>query len=271
MSSAASLGIDDYEPLLLALQDELGVVVPEMQRVSLLERMQSLLEGNNLDTFAALAERISGDDEIKSRVLDVISQRQSGWALSAPVINILHKYVLDQLSKNARVWIVGCGQGQMAYALAMEVAQYEHTTGENKDIQIIATDHSAADIEQAKKAVYTEHQLETLKDEYINLYTAASNSGNDRKIRERVTENLSFSQCSLKEDFSSLDMMDLIICPDVLVYYSNGVKASILSRFAKQLKSGGIFLTGNNQAVVPFSQDFERVEHPAGIFYRKIG
>jgi len=269
MSSAASSGIDDYEPLLLALQDELGVVVPEIQRVSLLERIQTLLDVHDLDTFAALAECISGDDEIKSQVLDVISQRQSGWALSAPIINVLHKYVLEQLPKNARVWIVGCGQGQMAYALAMEMAQHEHATGENKDIHIIATDHSAAAIEQAKKAVYTEHQLEALKDEYKNLYTAATNNGSGRQIRERITEKLSFSQCSLKEDFSSLDMMDLIICPDVLVYYSNGVKGSILSRFADQLKSGGIFLTGSNQAVVPFSQDFERVEHPAGIFYRK--
>jgi len=269
MSSEASLGIDDYEPLLLALQDELGVVVPEIQRVSLLERVQTLLDDYDLDTFATLAERVRGDDEVKSQLLDVISQRQSSWALSAPVINILRKYVFEQLSNNARVWAVGCGQGQMAYALAMELAQHEQEAGDSKDIQIIATDHSAADIEQAKKAVYSEHQLETLKDEYINLYTTASNNGSERKIRERVTENLSFSQCSLKEDFSSLHMMDLIICPDVLVYYSNGVKASILSRFAKQLKSGGIFLTGNNQTVVPFSQDFERVEHPAGIFYRK--
>ena len=271
MSSAASLGIDDYEPLLLVLQDELGVVVPEIQRVSLLDRVQILVDEYGLDTFAALAERIRGNNEIKARLLDVISQRQSSWALSAPVINILRKYVLEQLPKNARVWVVGCGQGQMAYALAMEVAQYEQEAGESKDIQIIATDHSTADIEQAKKAVYTERQLEALKDEYRKLYTAASDNGGDGQIRERITKNLSFSQCSLKEDFSSLGMMDLIICPDVLVYYSNGVKASILGRFAEQLNSGGIFLAGNNQAVVPFSQDFERVEHPAGIFYRKKG
>ena len=271
MSTAASLGIDDYEPLLLALQDELGVVVPETQRVALLERVQALLNEFNLDTFTALAKRIRGDNEVKSQVLDLISQRQSSWALSVPVINILHKYVFDQLPNNARVWIVGCGQGQMAYALAMEVAQHEHAAGENKDIQIIASDHSATDIEQAKKAVYSERQLEALKDEYKKLYTAASDSGSDRQIRERISKMLSFSQCSLKEDFSSLDMMDLIICPDALVYYSNGVKADIIGRFAQQLKSGGIFLTGNNQAVVPFSQDFERVEHPAGIFYRKKG
>ena len=262
MTSAASLGIDDYEPLLLVLQDELGVVVPEIQRVSLLERVQTLLDECDLDTFAALAERIRGDDEIKTQLLDLISQRQSSWAVSAPVINILRKYVLEQLPKNARVWIVGCGQGQMAYALAMEIAQYEQEAGDNKDIEIIATDHSATDIEQAKKAIYTERQVEALKDEYRKLYTAASDSGSDRQIRERITKNLSFSQCSLKEDFSSLGMMDLIICPEVLVYYSNGVKASILGRFAEQLKSGGIFLTGNNQAVVPF---------PAGVFYRKKG
>lgn len=269
MSSAASLGIDDYEPLLLVLQDELGVVVPEIQRVSLLERVQTMLDEYDLDTFATLAERVRGDDEVKSQLLHVISQRQSSWALSAPVINILRKYVFDQLPKNARVWVVGCGQGQMAYALGMELAQHEQEAGDSKDVQIIATDHSAADIEQAKRAIYTERQLESLKDEYRKLYTAASNNGSDFQIRERITKNISFSECNLKEDFSSLGMMDLVICPDVLVYFSNGVKASILGRIAEQLKSGGIFLTGNNQAIIPFNQDFERVDHPAGIFYRK--
>lgn len=270
MSSVASLKIDDYESLLLALQNELGVVVPEMQRVSLLERLQPLLSTYQLDSLTALAERINADDdEVKSRVLDTISRNQSSWALSAPIINILHKYVLAQLPDDARVWIVGCGQGQIAYALAMEVAQYEHASGESKDIQIVATDNSEADIEQAKKATFSEQQLIELKDEYKNLYTASSNTGDDRQIRERISDRLAFSQCDLTQDFESLGMMDLIICPDVLVYYSNGVKASILERFSEQLKPGGIFLSGNNQAVVPFSQSFERVDHPAGIFYRR--
>jgi chemotaxis methyl-accepting protein methylase len=63
--------------------------------------------------------------------------------------------------------------------------------------------------------------------------------------------------------------MDLIICPEVLVYFSSSVKAGIIQQFVGLLNSGGTFLTGSNQAVIPFSESFERVEHPAGAFYRK--
>ena len=63
--------------------------------------------------------------------------------------------------------------------------------------------------------------------------------------------------------------MDLIICPVDLIYYANSVIAGILKQFSELHKSGGIFVTGSNQAVVAFSDALERVEHPAGLFYRK--
>ena len=59
------------------------------------------------------------------------------------------------------------------------------------------------------------------------------------------------------------------ICPEVLVYFSNGVKAGIFKQFADLLKPGGILLTGSNQAVTPFTDSFEFVDHPAGVFYRQ--
>ncbi|MCK4705076.1 MAG: hypothetical protein KAT90_06320, partial [Gammaproteobacteria bacterium] len=91
----------------------------------------------------------------------------------------------------------------------------------------------------------------------------------DAQIKEKVCQLLSFSQCDLKEDFLSLGHMDLIICPEVLDYFSNGVKASVLQQFSECLKSGGIFITGNNQSVAAFNKSLERVEHPEGLFYRQ--
>jgi chemotaxis protein methyltransferase CheR len=78
------------------------------------------------------------------------------------------------------------------------------------------------------------------------------------------------------ESFQSIGKMDLIICPEVLVYFSNGVKARILHQFLELLNPGGIFLTGNNQAIITHAMvsgtnELERVEHPAGVFYRKKG
>jgi chemotaxis methyl-accepting protein methylase len=43
----------------------------------------------------------------------------------------------------------------------------------------------------------------------------------------------------------------------------------MLGQFSSQLKPGGIFVTGHNQAILPFTDRFERVDHPAGVFYRQ--
>jgi chemotaxis protein methyltransferase CheR len=271
MSFAASHNIEDYESLLLALQNVLGVVVPDTQRSCLVERVEPLLEKYRLDSLASLAESLQGasSDEVKSSVLEAISQRYSGWTLSPGMLNILHKYVFAQLPDGARIWIVGCGQGQLAYALAMEVAEYENNSGENKNFQLFASDSSQHDIKQAETATYRAQELSGLSEEYKKLYTTVDMQGDSWTVKDRVRQNLHFSQCDLTEDFQSIGAMDLIICPEVLVYYSNGVKAGILKQFSSLLKSGGIFLSGSNQAVTPFSDSFEYVEHPAGVFYRQ--
>jgi len=271
MSFAVSHNIEDYESLLVALQNVLGVVVPDAQRSCLVERVEPLLLKYQLDSLASLAKSLQSDQagDIRSSVLEAISQRHSGWTLNPGMLKVLHNYIFEQLPEDARIWIVGCGQGQLAYALAMEVAEYENRGGKNKNFQLFATDSSLDDIKQAEAATYRAQQLSGLSKEYKKLYTTADAQSDSYTVKDRVRQNLHFSQCDLTEDFQSMGEMDLIICPEVLVYYSNGVKAGILKQFSTLLKSGGIFLTGSNQAVTPFTDGFEYVEHPAGVFYRQ--
>jgi len=68
-----------------------------------------------------------------------------------------------------------------------------------------------------------------------------NDKGDYGQIKEKIRQLISFSQCDLTEDFQALGPMDLIICPDVLVYFSNDIKADILKQFSALLKSGGIF------------------------------
>jgi chemotaxis protein methyltransferase CheR len=280
MPPAASHNIDNYEPLLVALQNVLGVVVPDELRGNLLERIEPLLSNYKLDSLAALAESLQSTraDELHAdllvNVLDIISQQPTAWSLNAEIKNLLHNYVFAQLPENARLWIVGCGQGQLAYSVAMEAAEYEHKSGEVKNLQFIATDVSHSDIKVAELATYSAQQLTGLSEEYKKLYTTLNNKGDSWQIKDKIRQLINFRQCDLTEDFQSLGKMDVIICPEVLVYYSNGVKAGIIQQFSELLKSGGIFLTGNNQMIIPHattSQDhgLERVEHPAGVFYRQ--
>lgn len=271
MSSTVSQNIDEVELLLLTLQNTLGVAVPNGQRSDLVERIKPLLLAHQLDSLTSLAESIQANhaDELKSEVLHVISQCQSSWELSSEIKNVLNHYIFAQLSDKARVWIVGCEQGQLAYSVAMEVAKYEHETGKNKNIQLFATDVSQSNINYAERANYSKQQLNGLSEKNKQLFVTMNDKGDYGQIKEEVRQQISFSQCDLIEGFQLPEPMDLIICPTDLVYFSNDIKEGIVQQFSALLKSGGIFLTDNGQAMMSSGNGLERVDHPAGVFYRQ--
>jgi len=271
MPSATIDNIDDYESLLVALQNVLGVIVPDGLRSNLVERIKPLLSSYKLDSLDLLAEKLQGGDaDLCANVLDVVSQRQPGWFLNTEVKNILHKYIFAQLPDKAKIWVVGCGQGQLAYSVVMEMAKYELESGKAKNFQLIATDVLQDDINQAELATYSMQQLSTLFDEDKKRFFTLNEKADSGQVKDQFRQQITFSQCDLTKDFQSLGQMDLIICPEVLVYFSNNVKADIIQQFAGLLKLGGVLLTGNNQTLAA-GYKLERVEHPAGVFYRKKG
>jgi len=269
MSSAVSHHIDDYELLLVALQNVLGVVVPDELRSHLVERIEPLLSAHKLDSLAGLAEKLQGEEsDVRTDVLDVITQRQSSWMINPEIKNVLHNYILSQLAEQARIWIVGCGQGQIAYSIAMEIASFEQKTGKAKNFELMATDLLSVDIKQAERATYSSHQLMTLHSEFKKLYVTMDGENESGQIKKSVRESVNFSACDLTSSIPVMGPMDLIICQDALVYFSNGVRAGIVEQFTELLKSGGILLSGHSQ-VVPVGQGLERVVHPEGVFYRQ--
>ena len=270
MPSLTPQKIEEIEPLLLALQNELGVVVPDGKRSQLLQNLTPLLSSYGFSSTAELAERLQQQDsaELKSNVLDVITRCYSDWSLSEELRRLLHKYILAQLNDNARIWVVGCGQGQLAYSVAMEIANHERISSESKNIQIIASDIPMADVESAEKGIYSNLEISYLNEEYKRLYLSKLDS-ESWQIKEKVRQQVSFKQCELTSDFQFIGHVDLIICPDILVYFSNEVKVAVLSQFSSLLKPGGVLLTGHNQLPAPDTSGFERVEHSAGIFYRQ--
>ncbi len=269
MSSAVSHKIDDYESLLVALQNVLGVVVTDEQRSHLVERIEPLLSAYKLDSLANLAEKLQEEaSDVRTDVLDVITQRQSGWTISPEIKNVLHNYILGQLAEKARIWVVGCGQGQLAYSIAMEIASFEQKTGEAKNFELMATDLLSVDIKQAERATYSTQQLMMLSNEFKKLYVTMDSKGESGQIKNTIRQSVYFSACNLTSSIPVMGAMDLIICQEALVYFSNGVRAGIVQQFTELLKSGGILLSGHNQ-VIPVGQGLERVAHPEGLFYRQ--
>lgn len=270
MPATSSYTVEDYQTLLVALQDVYGIVVPEEQRRMMLQRLVPILSDLKLETLNELARCLSARDnqQVSDRVLSSLSHYSTDWHLNSELRSLLRDYVFEQQADGARMWVVGCGQGELAWSVAMELDDYEHQCDNTTDISIVASDSLAQDIEKAGSANYNEMELDSLAEGFRQLYFAPADNGDGYTVKSRIRNRVEFRQCDLMKGCQQLGQFDVILCPEVLAYLSNGVRAAALQAFAGMLKPGGILIAGSQQNVPP-GIGLERVDHPSGVFYRR--
>ena len=268
---------DEYQALQLALQDSLGVVVGEDGRDLITGKLQPLMVRERLNRLSDLAKalRQESPESIRSDVLEAITTHNTQWFGYPEINRLLNNYILPSLIEkqqtDCRFWLVGCGQGQSAYSLAMLLDDARQQLGSEINIEIVATDTSGKLIEKAQNGVYDNAELEGLPQSRHRRYlTAVDESQQQWRVSESLRDMLQFRVVDLLQDAAAMGHFDVIIAPDVLMYFSVPLRSQLLCDFAVSLDSAGILVVNHNEPVIPFCDRFDMVDHEAGRFYRQV-
>ena len=275
MSSVAYNGDDNYRIFKRLLQEVFGVIVGDDQVSYITEKLNSVMSDNNIGSMESLnAQLHSADaDGLRIEVLHAITEHNANWFNYPEINTVFCDYVLPNINKNRtepyRVWLVGCGNGQTAFSLAIAANKYMKKEERDFPIEIIATDSAESVIKAAKKARFKSSLLLGLNDADRNKYM--THKADEWIVNDVIRSMVTFSSANplymSEEDMSEVD---LIICPDILMYYAVLVKTRVLDFFANRLRDSGMFIAGADEPVQPFCKQFTAVEHDAGVFYRKL-
>lgn len=274
MNSVNTATIEEYQTLLLAMQDVLGVVVTEEKRDLISVRIDRVMDQYAIPSLSELASRIRKNSEhgLNTRILEVLSEHDNNWNNHADLPRLLNTYILPSFADSGRnkfrLWVTGCGRGQLPYSIAMNIAEYQQSQHLNTIFEIIATDVSISDIDLAKNAHYDASMLDGLSPAWQKKYMKSTNGG--WTVKSEIRDMVKFSTCDLLLPVESMGHFDLIVCADVLIYFSASIRSQILEDFAHLLDPSGILIVGSSEAVLPFSQAYARVAHEAGVFYRQL-
>jgi chemotaxis protein methyltransferase CheR len=273
MSSIALEEGGAYQSLQMLLQDEFGVVIGEERKKSITAKLRPVMVAFNLDSLDALVDalRIEESAAIKNSILQAITAYEVEWFDPPALFNLLDEYLLpnmlDSSRTDYRIWVVGSGDGQLPYSLAMSIHQAMKQAGSPLNVKIEATDISAAIISKASQGLFEEASMHGMQDAYQKKYM--TEHAGQWQVNDDIRSMVDFSTCNLLEDFEDKGHFDLVICLDVLVYYPVPVKTRLLNAFATLLDPSGILIAGMNEPVLPFNDNFDMVRHDAGIFYRQ--
>lgn len=149
-------------------------------------------------------------------------------------------------TRTLRLWSAGCATGQEPYSLAILVSRLIAKL-DAWDITILATDINPDAFAAAKTAEYTQWSFRGTPAWAINGYFTKLGDGRYR-LDPAIRDMVAFRYLNLADDFypspaTGLADFDLILCRNVIMYFSPAVVKQVGDRLHRSLRDGGYLIT----------------------------
>ena len=164
--------------------------------------------------------------------------------------------------KNLKIWSAACSTGDEPYSLVMMLSRHMPLS----NIKIIATDIDKQVLAKAKEGLYNVKSLKTLPDDLMKKYITQVNEYT-YKVADEVKRCVEFKQHNLLKDPYPTDC-DLIVCRNVLIYFTEEAKQDVYKMFNGALASRGILFIGSTEQIIHAKEiGFESTN---SFFYKKM-
>jgi len=170
-----------------------------------------------------------------------------------------------------RLWSAGCATGPEPYSLAILLNQLLPDRAVWA-LTILATDINPVALDSAQRGLYSEWALRETPQSIIDRYF--HRRGKDTfELNPAIQQMVTFAPSNLaKDDFPSLmtntSAMDLIVCRNVLMYFTNEVQRAVIARLRESLATGGWLIVAPAEASTELFRPLVSVNLPGAIFYR---
>ncbi len=240
-------------------------------RIYLLERpLQDRLETLNLSSFLAYYSFLASPEGAEELfyLIQLLTVGETYFFRNENHFTALSDYIFPNLENKAlpiQILSAGCSTGDEPYSIVMLSKEFFPDLW----IEITATDINLESLDKARKGVYSRRAVQYMPPMYVDKYF--EKKAEQYCLSSDIIQNVWFIQGNLMDEqfYQRVGRFDLIICRNVLIYFSKPVIEMILSRFHSILKPHGFLILGHAETIYGYSNDFQSVEQCKTFFYQK--
>lgn len=261
----------ELELFVRALKLRHGYDFSQYAPASLKRRVRQLVQTHRAGTISALTTRLLHEPGFLGVVLEGLSVPVSEMFRDPDVFRALREQVFPVLASypQINIWQAGCAHGQEVYSLAIlleEAGLYDRA-------QIYATDFNEAALRHAQEGIYPAREAQlwsrnyqaaggthSLADYYSARYELL-------KLDRRLRRNVIFAHHNLVTDEVFCEA-HLVLCRNVLIYFSDPLQDRTLALFRDSLVRGGFLCLGTRESLdfAPSAADFAPVDAALRIY-----
>lgn len=277
--SPANMNNREFERFSAFIYDKVGIKLPSAKKTMLEARLQKRLKVLAIDSFEAYSDFVFSAEGQRAELvhlIDVVTTNKTDFFREPSHFDYLTKIALPAIIQSRgdcrrqplRIWSAGCSSGEEPYTMAMVLSEFAE---ERNDFSfaILASDISTRILNTAKTAVYPEDRVDTVVPNFKKKYLLRSRDRSRSLIRicPQLRAQITFRRINfMDEDLGVADMMDVIFCRNVVIYFDKETQQRLMRKFYQQLRPGGYLFLGHSETLNGLDVDFKAV---ASTVYRK--
>jgi len=256
------------------IREQSGIDFTTYKQPTILRRLKRRMMATNQASIADYVRYVHQRPEERQRLIANFLIKVTEFFRDPELYSYLRDHVMPELVNEARerggelrLWSAGCATGEEAYSLAMVVADALDDGRTDITTRIFATDLDEEAVAFARRGIYPARSLVHLPEEMVTRHFTPY--GDDYEVRKGLRSMLVFGEHDLGQR-APFPRIDLILCRNVLIYFTPALQRRALQLFAFSLRSGGYMALGKSETVSPLAEYFA-VDQPRLKIYRRAG
>lgn len=236
-----------YNKIKQLLQESAGLNCSGYRDEYLRRRFEIRLRATGASTYGKYVVYLRKNPEELDNLLNDLTINYTTFFRDNDVYAYLEKVLLPKLFQqkiHVRIWSAGCASGEEPYSLAILVHKILGKTAGDNRVTIFASDIDKDALSKASRGEYLQRQLGTMNQSLIDQFFTKEEAC--FRVKDFVRKIVRFEQFDLMKE-STHQNLDLILCRNVMIYFSKEGQQKIHMGFYRALKTGGYFITGKSE------------------------
>ncbi|HEU0134697.1 MAG TPA: protein-glutamate O-methyltransferase CheR [Allosphingosinicella sp.] len=191
--------------------------------------------------------------------------RQSFELLLGPAVRRLEQS--RRRTRRLSIWCAGCSTGQEAYSVAMHFAEQKARWG-GWTIEILGTDVSRSAVEQARSGIYSQFEVQRGLAVVQMMRWFEELPGAAWRISPDLRRAVRFEVGSLVGQSPPGGPFDIILCRNVLLYFSPEMRRLAFGRLAAAAAEDSALMLGAGETVIGQTDAFVSDPECRGLYQR---
>ena len=241
----------DYEWFKKAVFDLTKIDLNAYKEKQMKRRIDTLIAKNSVTGYDKYIAFLKADTAKFEEFINYLTINVSEFYRNADQWRVLDQQIIPELiskyGKNLKIWSAACSTGDEPYSLVMALSRHIPL----EQIKIHATDLDKQVIAKAKVGLYNEKSVASVPDDLKRKFF--TKVGLSYQISDQVKRRVEVAQHNLLKD-AYRDGWHMIVCRNVLIYFTEEAKNEVFIKFQKALARGGLLFIGSTEQIINYKE-----------------